>query len=116
MKTILYLFLLFVLVINPLMAGSFSNNENASSSGAVAASPPSEIPLRDKRYKFLQKREKDARELINEGRTLIKKGEKDKDENQILKGRIKLEIGQKQLMIVKEQFEQKKKEDQSNAF
>ena len=70
-----------------------------------------EIPLRDKSYKILQKRQSEAKELIKEGRKLIKKGKKKNDQELVTKGEIKLEIGQKQLKLLQEKSEERSEED-----
>ena len=75
-----------------------------------------EIPIIDKLDKHLSKRQEEAHRLIAEGRELIKKGEKKKNQDLIIKGQIKKEIGEKQLQTLKEQTESKKKEDENDHW
>ena len=112
-------FLTFVFIVvfsNPVFAGLFSKNKATSSSSGNAEPAADEIPLRDATYKMIERRKEEAHKLISEGLDLMREGEKKKDEALITKGRIKKEIGQKQLDVLKEQAEQKKKDDQSYGF
>ena len=85
----------------------YKNSEDESESG----SDVSNIPVRDNVYKLIQKRQKEAYRLIEEGKELIKKGEKRKNQKLISKGQIKKEIGEKQIALLKEQKENKRQSD-----
>ena len=100
---------------NQAIAGLFGASSSSSSSGSQQVATE-EIPIRDKTSKIMERRSIEARKLISEGLSLMREGEKKKDETLITKGRIKKEIGQKQLQVLKEQAEQKKKEDQSYGW
>ena len=101
---------------SPVVAGLFGKNQTSSSSSGNAQSPADEIPIRDEAFKIMEKRKIEARKLISDGLELMRQGEKKKDETLITKGRIKKEIGQKQLEVLKEQAEQKKKEEKSYGW
>lgn len=75
-----------------------------------------EIPIIDKLDKHLSKRQEEAHRLIAEGRELIKQGKKRNNQDLIIKGQIKKEIGEKQLQILKEQTGSKKKEDENDHW
>lgn len=77
---------------------------------------PDEIPILDKADRLILKRREEAQKLIAEGTELIKKGEKKKNQNLIVKGQIKKEIGEKQLKSLKEQAEKKKMEDENDNW
>lgn len=83
----------------------YKNSEDESGSDV------SNIPVRDNVYKLIQKRQKEAYKLIEEGKELIKKGEKRKNQKLISKGQIKKEIGEKQIALLKEQKENKRQSD-----
>ena len=85
----------------------YKNSEGESEPG----SDVSNIPVRDNVYKLIQKRQKEAYRLIEEGKELIKKGEKRKNQKLISKGQIKKEIGEKQIALLKEQKENKRQSD-----
>ena len=74
-----------------------------------------EIPLRNKMYYHLQKRQEEASNLITEGRELIKKGKKKNNNELITQGTIKLEIGKKQLKSLQEEVKRNKEEDAQNV-
>ncbi|MBI3591307.1 MAG: hypothetical protein HY094_08040 [Candidatus Melainabacteria bacterium] len=75
-----------------------------------------EIPVQDSQDRLIQKRREEAHKLVAEGKELIKKGEKRKNQSLIIKGKIKKEIGEKQLKLLKEQVENKKKEDSHDGW
>ena len=75
-----------------------------------------DIPLRDNTYRLLQRRQEEARELMREGREMLDKGKKKKDQSLITKGTIRMEIGKKQLKALEEEARQKKEEDVNHAF
>ena len=119
MSRIISTVLIFALCfLNPAFAGLFSmgTNSQAESIGKGASTDTSTIPIRDEAYKLNQKRREEARKLIAEGITLIKKGQKKNKQDLITKGQIKKEIGEKQLNLLKEQAENKKNEDQNNEW
>ncbi len=101
---------------NPATAGLFSKSQPSSSSSGNAQLLADEIPIRDEAFKIMERRKIEAHKLISEGLEIMREGEKKKDETLITKGRIKKEIGKKQLQVLKEQAEQKKKDDQSYGF
>ena len=112
-------FLMMVLLLissNPAIAGLFNKNQPSSSSSGNTQQTADDIPIRDAAFKMIERRKQEAHKLISEGLELMREGEKKKDEVLITKGRIKKEIGQKQLEVLKEQAEQKKKDDQSYGF
>ena len=116
---LVYIFLVFVCCLaflNSAEAGLFSKNQTSSGETDNVQQSPDEIPVRDAAFKIIEKRKMEAQKLISEGLHLMREGEKKKDEDLITKGRIKKEIGQKQLQVLKEQSEQKKKEDQSYGY
>ena len=76
-----------------------------------AMSMTDEIPVQDSVDRLLQRRIREAHELINEGNILIRKGQKKKNNSLLTKGRIKKEIGEKQLQFLKGQSEDKKSQD-----
>lgn len=116
MKSIfVFLLMIFFLTdLNPAMAGLFGNSSSSSSGGAPFNTD--EIPIRDEAYKMMEKRKKEAQELIVEGLDLIKAGQRKKNESLITKGRIKKEIGEKQLQVLKDQAEIKKEDDKSYGW
>ena len=115
MKSVcIFLILTFLLLFsNPAIAGLFGKSQASSSSSGNAQSPADEIPIRDETFKIMERRKMEAHKLVSEGLEIMREGEKKKDTNLISKGRLKKEIGQKQLQVLKEQAEQKKKEDKS---
>ncbi len=98
---------------NPAFAGLFSKTQTSSSSSGNAQLTTDEIPIRDEAFKIMERRKTEAHKLVSEGLELMREGEKKKNETLITKGRIKKEIGEKQLQVLKEQAEEKKKEDKS---
>ena len=98
---------------SPAVAGLFGKNQTSSSSSGNAQSPVDEIPIRDEAFKIMERRKMEAHKLVSEGLEIMREGEKKKNETLITKGRIKKEIGEKQLQVLKEQTEQKKKEDKN---
>ena len=115
MKIIVLILIVFFLISNPVYAGLFGESQ-PSSGGNAEYKTIDKIPIRDEAYKMLEKRKKEARDLVSEGVSLMREGEKKKKEALITKGRIKKEIGEKQLGILKEQAEMKKKDDQSYGW
>ena len=115
MKLIYILFVLawFLTFSNTAIAGLFNKNYSNSSSSGDAQSITDEIPVRDEAFKIMEKRKVEAHKLISEGLKLMREGEKKKNETLTIRGRIKKEIGEKQLQVLKEQAEQKKKEDKN---
>ncbi len=114
-----YIFLVIVIsqfFLNPATAGLFSGNQPSSSGTGDLQPAGNEIPIRNEASKIMEKRKIEARELISEGLKLIREGERKNNEVLITKGKIKKEIGQKQLQVLKEQSEMKKKEDQSYGW
>ncbi len=100
---------------NPVTAGLFGNSQ-VSSSGGSAQPGTDGIPIRDEAFRIMEKRKIEARKLVSEGLSLMREGEKKKDQTLITKGRIKKEIGEKQLKVLKAQAEEKKEEDKSYGF
>lgn len=90
-------------------AGIFSM-DNTSTVNQGQGEMAEEIPAFFNADKLIQKRQEEARRLIAEGRKLIEKGEKKKDQSLIAKGQIKKEIGEKQLAVLKEQTRVRKNE------
>ena len=113
---LIYVFLaivFFLIFSNPATAGLFDKSQPSSSSSGNAQLPAGEIPIRDTTFQIMERRKIEAHKLISEGLEMMRKGEKKKDETLITKGRIKKEIGEKQLQVLKEQAEERKKEDKS---
>lgn len=75
-----------------------------------------EIPVLDVVDKVIIKRRSEAHKLIEEGKKLIKKGEMKKNQKLVMKGQIKKEIGEKQLVLLKEQAESKRLEEQNDGW
>lgn len=75
-----------------------------------------EIPVLDAVDKVIIKRRSEAHKLIEEGNKLIKKGEKKNNQQLVMKGQIKKEIGTKQLALLKEQAENKKLQEQNDGW
>ena len=101
---------------NQAIAGLFGKNTSSSSGSGGEQTLTEEIPIRDAAFKMMEKRKIEARKLVSEGLELMREGEKKKNETLITKGRIKKEIGQKQLQVLKEQSEERKKEEQSYGW
>ena len=70
-----------------------------------------DIPVIFSADERIKKRQKEAYKLIEEGRQLVRKGQKKSDQNLIARGKIKKEIGKKQLELLKEQVEERKRQD-----
>lgn len=102
-----------VIFSNPAIAGFLGKNQISSSSSGNTQLTTDDIPIRDESFKIMERRKMEAHKLISEGLGLMREGEKKNNETLITKGRIKKEIGTKQLQVLKEQAEQKKKEDKS---
>ena len=103
----------FLFLLNPAIAGLFDKSQSSSSSSGNAQLPADEIPIRDKTFQIMERRKIEAHKLISEGLEMMREGERKKNETLITKGRIKKEIGEKQLQVLKEQAEERKKEDKS---
>ena len=97
---------------NVVYAGFFSMD----APNKTNSNPQEEIPIRDSDFYLIQKHREEAHMLIEEGVKLIKKGEKRKNQSLTIKGKIKKEIGEKQLKSLKEQAENNKKENQNNEW
>ena len=74
------------------------------------------IPIFDNVDKHIQKRREEAYKLVQEGKKLIKKGEKKNRQDLIVRGKIKKDIGEKQLQVLKEQAEDKKVQDHRDEW
>ena len=105
-----------VIFSNPVIAGFWGTNQISSSSSGNTQLTTDDIPIRDEAFKIMERRKMEAHKLISEGLGLMREGEKKNNETLITKGRIKKEIGTKQLQVLKEQAEQKKKEDKSYGW
>ena len=114
-KKIILLILVLIFVQHDFAFANIFSMDYGNGSSGQPGQNADDIPVRNEAYKLVQKRKKEAQELIFEGRQLIKKGEKKKDKNLITKGQIKKEIGEKQLHVLKEQ-EQNNKKDQSYGW
>lgn len=75
-----------------------------------------EIPIIDSTDKLLQKRLQEAQSLIHEGRQLIKKGEISDRKDLITKGKLKREIGEKQVEAIRQQVKDKKEQDKRDEW
>ena len=106
---------LFLISLTPAFAGLFSMNAPSKEKNQNEKIEK-EIPVQDSLDKLILRRREEAHKLIAEARKLIKKGEKKKDQNLIMKGQIKKEIGEKQLQLLKEQVEKKKQEDAKDEW
>ena len=119
LKLVLFLVLSLFLSLQSIAFGSFFSMDQKpkeSKSDKQASSIVEEIPVFDSTDRLIQKRKEEAHKLITEGRGLIKKGEKKKDQTLITRGQIKKEIGEKQLKLLKEQAAIKKNEDKSDGW
>ena len=114
----LIIFLLILMLPTEAFAGLFSKDQLISKKpeGKQEVEKTNEILILDTIAKLIIKRKKEAQKLIMDGKELIKKGEKRKDKGLITKGQIKKEIGEKQLLILKEQADSKKKQDESDEW
>ena len=110
--------MLFLFIQSKALAGFFTmdTQQGPKANNQEQSNGAEEIPLRDNTYNLIQKRQQEAYELIFQGRELIKKGQKKNDEELITKGKIKKEIGEKQVKALKAQMEQNKNEDQNNGW
>ena len=113
MKIIIFIFTLLFFILNPAIAGLFSKEQSSSSGSTNSQVNTDEIPVRDEAFKIMERRRMEAHKLVSEGLEIMREGAKKKDEALITKGRIKKEIGEKQLQVLKDQAEQKKKEDKN---
>ena len=114
---------LILLVASPVYAGWFgmsSAKKNTEKKEPVVQNQgqgmANEIPILDTIDKLILKRKEEAHKLIDEGKQLIKKGKNRQRQDLITKGQIKKEIGEKQLLILKEQADSKKKQDESDEW
>lgn len=98
----------------PVLANWFSmnNKQTPTPSPSIA----DEIQVLDSIDRLILRRQKEAQKLIEEGKKLIEKGEKKNSQKIIVKGKIKKEIGEKQLFLLREQAENKKKESQRDEW
>lgn len=74
-----------------------------------------EIPIRDKTYNLIQKRKKEAEDLIFEGVELKKKGYEENNEELTAEGNLKKKIGEDQLIFLKEEEIKHKNRDEVNV-
>ncbi len=116
MKNIILVFILILVLSNPAYAGLFGGGQPSPGVSTETQTNTNDIPIRDEASKIIEKRKLEARKLISEGLELMREGEKKKKESLITKGRIKKEIGEKQLEALKEQAKMKEKEDQSYGW
>lgn len=113
---LVYIFLAvvyFLIFSSPVIAGLFDKNQALLSSSSGNMQSADEIPIRNQASKIMERRKEEAHKLVSEGLELMREGERKKNETLITKGRIKKEIGEKQLKVLKEQAEEKKKEDKN---
>lgn len=89
------LFFILILVFLTCPVSVFANSKNE-------IDIENEIPIRDKTYYLIQKRKKEAEELIFEGIELKKKGYEENNEELTAEGNAKKKIGQEQLLYLKE--------------
>lgn len=92
-------------------AGLFSMSTVQQANNEETPTMTNEIKVVDSVDKLIQKRQREARKLIDEGRKLIEKGNKKKKQSLVVKGQIKKEIGEKQLELLQEQSSKKEMED-----
>ncbi len=120
MKKIVFVILAFCILIgNPALANIFSmltGSDSGNAPGENMAVANNTIPIVDTTDKHLQKRLQEAQALIYEGRMLVKKGEQRNKKELITKGKIKKEIGEKQLVVIKRQMEEKKEQDHRDEW
>ena len=120
MKKLLVIILVFcILTVNPALANilsMFTGSDNSNTPNENMASGNNTIPIVDSTDKHLQKRLQEAQALIYEGRMLLKDGKQRNKKDLITKGKIKKEIGEKQLEIIKRQMEEKKEQDHRNEW
>ena len=116
--SLILVIILFVANANLAHAGLFSRNKPLKiNSGSVQEVKEEErIQVLDTTDKLFLKRREQAYKLILEGKELIKKGEKRNNQNLIVKGRIKKEIGEKQLKAIRGRIEDKKAEDKNDEW
>lgn len=95
---------------------SMSKNPKPESNAAGNTIQNEEIPVFDSVDKLIQKRKNEAYKLIKEAKELIKKGEKRNNQSLITKGKIKKDIGEKQLQVLKEQASNKKAQDKNDGW
>lgn len=79
---------------------------------AVPQGRTEDIKIVDSVDKLIIRRKKEAEKLIADGNKLIKKGKKKNRQDLITKGQIKKEIGEKQLKMIKEMTDNKRKEEE----
>ena len=95
---------------------SMSKNSQSESKSTKNAKQNEEIPVFDSVDKLIQKRKSEAYKLIKEAKELIKKGEKRNNQSLITRGKIKKDIGEKQLQVLKEQAHDKRREDKNDGW
>ena len=115
MKKNIYI-LLIALSTSPLpsYAGLFSMNNQPSSPPQNQGEMTEQINVFFNADKQMQKRKDEAYKLIEEGKKLIKKGEKSKNQQLTTKGYIKKEIGEKQVQLLRQQL--KERQNESNSW
>ena len=114
MKKFLFICLLILLEMLQWNVSAFANifsMDNASNVNQNDAKKTETIPVFFNADKHIQKRQQEAYSLVLEGNKLIKKGKKKNNKSLITKGQIKKEIGEKQLKLLKEQAEERKRQD-----
>ncbi len=100
-----------LLIAGSAYAGWLGMSSEKSGKKGEPTQTTSPIPVQDPTDKLILKRREEAHKLIAEGNQLIKKGQQQNKQDLITKGQIKKDIGGKQLEILKEQIEEKQKED-----
>ena len=117
LSSLILVLILFFVGTNFAYAGLFSMNKPLQKSSEPGQEiKEEEIPIIDTADKSLIKRRAQAHKLIVEGRELIQKGEKKDNQKLIVKGKIKKEIGEKQLRLIREQIENKKAQDKNDNW
>lgn len=97
-------------------ANWFSMNQKPEEGNNTQEVKQNVIPVIDSIDRLILKRQEEARKLIEEGKKLIKRGGRKNNQDLIMKGKIKKEIGEKQLKVLKEQARSKKAEDANYGF
>ncbi|MBI2995392.1 MAG: hypothetical protein HYY52_01615 [Candidatus Melainabacteria bacterium] len=113
MKKVVLFLILFLYTTSYSFAGIFSMSSPPAANQEVKQEA---ISVLDEVDKIFNKRLQEARKLITEGNKLIKKGEKKKKGDLIIKGKIKKEIGENQIQSLKEQIENKKTRDERSNW
>lgn len=97
----------------PSYAGLFSMDNQPKNAPKNQGEMTEQINVFFNADKQMQKRKDEAYKLIEEGKKLIKKGEKSKNQQLITKGHIKKEIGEKQVQLLREQLRERQNESNS---